>query len=313
MLDWAILAARLLQYAGGLILFGSALFLLYGMDEEQSPTSADRPPWAQRLLLAAAIVALAGNLAWLMGETASLTGELRNGIDWTSLWSMVSDTRFGRIGALRIAVLLCSTILLLSLRSSRGLWIVQAAIGAFVVASFAWTGHGSMDSGAAGLLHRGSDIAHLLAAGVWVGALVPLSIQVLRSIASRSRVQAGATERALERFSGVGAAVVCTLILTGTVNSWFLIGPARWRELFTMPYGRLLLVKLALFVLMLMLAAANRYRLVAALNASITASSPVLPAMRALRLSVMVETALALLVIAVVEMLGTLTPPVANE
>ncbi len=313
MLDGVILAARGLQYAGAVILFGSSLFFLYGLAEVPIPSSIAGRPWAHRLLLIAAIVALAASLTWLTGKTASLTGDLRNAIDWTSLWSIISDTGFGRIGAIRIAALSGAATLLLVLPRSRGLWILQAAIGAVVVASFAWTGHGSMDSGIAGLLHRGSDVVHLLAAGVWIGALIPLSIQLLSSTASSSRLDVAVVERALVRFSGVGAAVVSTLILSGIVNSWYLIGPARWRELFTTPYGRALIVKLALFTLMLILAAANRYRLVPALRASISASSPALATLKALRRSVFAETALALLVVAVVAILGTLAPPISNH
>ncbi len=136
-----------------------------------------------------------------------------------------------------------------------------------------------------------------------------------RSIASRSPADAHVTEHALRRFSGVGVAVVSLLILTGAVNSWFLIGPARWHGLFTTPYGRLLVVKLTLFALMLMLAAANRYGLVPALNASSssTAPSPTFLALKALRLSVILETTLGLLVIAVVAVLGTLAPPVSTD
>ncbi len=313
MLESAILVARLLQYAGSLVLFGSALFFLYGFGGDWGGTSVPRFNWTNRLLLLAAGVALLASLLWLMGETASLTGNLRNSIDRTSLWSIVSETGFGSMAAARIGALACSILLLLALRSSPRLWMIEAAIGALVMASFAWTGHGSMDSGAPGLLHRGSDVAHLLAAGVWIGALFPLSIQVLRSVASGSRADASISERALARFSGVGTAVVSTLILTGVVNSWFLLGPARWHALFTTDYGRLLVVKLALFALMLILAATNRYRFVPALNTSIMDYSSTLPTLKRLRLSVFVETTLAVIVVAVVAVLGALAPPVSTQ
>ena len=49
---------------------------------------------------------------------------------------------------------------------------------------------------------------------------------------------------------------MATLLATGTVNAWFLV--ARLDALFATPYGRLLLLKIALFVLMVVLAARNR-------------------------------------------------------
>ena len=312
MLDWAIVAARMLQYACVLTLFGSALFFLYGLDME--PTSAPVPyhVWPRRILLIASIGALAASMPWLMAETASLTGDAKNALDWPSLWSIVSDTGFGRSGALRVGALALSATLLLVLPNSRRLWGLQALLGGTLVASFAWTGHGSMDVGAAGLLHRGSDVLHLLAAGIWIGALLPLSLLIGCSIATQPRSDPRVVALALQRFSKVGAAVVSILILSGLVNSWFLIGAPHWRELFTTAYGRSLIVKLALFALMLVLAVLNRYRFSPALTASLETPEPRVRALQGLRRSVSAEMVLALLVIAVVALLGTLEPPVSQ-
>ena len=312
MLDWAIVAARMLQYASVLTLFGSSLFFLYGLDVE--PTSAPVPHqvWPRRILLIASIGALAASMLWLMAETASLTGDAKNAVDWASLWSIVSDTGFGRSGALRMGALALSAMLLLVLPNSRRLWTLQALLGGALVASFAWTGHGSMDAGAAGLLHRGSDVLHLLAAGIWIGALLPLSLLIGCSIATQPRSDTRVVALALQRFSRVGAVVVSILILSGLVNSWFLIGATHWRELFTTAYGRSLIVKLALFALMLVLAVLNRYRLSPALTASLETPEPRVRALQGLRRSVSAEMVLALLVIAVVALLGTLEPPVSQ-
>ena len=70
--------------------------------------------------------------------------------------------------------------------------------------------------------------------------------------------------------------------------------------------GKTLLVKLALFAGMLMLAALNRFQLTPAL----TGTSILSTTLRHLRLSLVTETLLALLVIAAVAVLGTLPPPV---
>jgi copper resistance protein D len=67
------------------------------------------------------------------------------------------------------------------------------------------------------------------------------------------------THRALERFSGVGTVLVGTLVATGLINSWFLVGPENVEGLLGTDYGLLLALKLALFAGMLALAGANRF------------------------------------------------------
>ena len=59
----------------------------------------------------------------------------------------------------------------------RGLWRwVGLAISACVLGSLAWAGHGGATPGRPGDLHLTADILHLLAAGAWVGSLVPLAL-----------------------------------------------------------------------------------------------------------------------------------------
>lgn len=71
------------------------------------------------------------------------------------------------------------------------------------------------------------------------------------------------------------------------------------------PYGHLLLAKLALFAIMLMLAALNRYVLTPALIRR-TAIEP--GSLRHLRLSVRLELGLIAIILALVAYLGTLDP-----
>jgi putative copper resistance protein D len=180
-----------------------------------------------------------------------------------------------------------------------------------VVFSLAWTGHGNSDSGLSGWVHVGSDSLHLLTAGLWVGALIPLC--VLAADALRRGTAASDYELAsgLVRFSSIGILVVAILLLSGVINSWFLIGPAAWRSVVTTLYGRLLLAKLALFALMVTLAACNRLQLTPALQGAASATQPRL-ALRRLRATLVTETVLAMFVLGLVAMIGTLEPPISQ-
>lgn len=180
-------------------------------------------------------------------------------------------------------------------------------------ASFAWTGHGLMGTGFGRWLHVGCDSVHVLCASLWIGALIGLSAQAL-SCASADAEALRTLGQRLNRFSRVGPVLVAALAATGVVNALFLMGPHPADSLLTTVYGRLLAAKLVLFLLMLALAALNRLRLGPALHVQTSAvgeaTSPA-SLLRLLRLSLLTESLLAAVVLAVVAVLGDLAPPTA--
>jgi putative copper resistance protein D len=309
-----LIGARFLQFSAALVLFGSPLFYLYGFESGAPPAAAPaRWPWQRSVLLIAAATALFGAFAWVMAETASFSGDTSEAVSPAALWTVLSATRFGQACLVRIGLLILSLVASLSIHRMKMLWIVQGLLGAAVTASFAWTGHGAVDRGLGGVVHLGGDLLHLLAAGIWIGALLPLAVLVLRSIRSQTPDDARATQFGLDRFSAIGIWVVSAIVLSGIINSWFLIGPSRWRALFATGYGVALLIKLGLFGMMLALAGLNRYRTAPALRATLHTQRSTQPALRALRSTVLSETALALLVLLAVSVLGTLAPPISGQ
>ena len=308
MFEGTIVSARLLQFGSALVLFGSPLFYLYCFES----AAAIKPPrwrWQSVIQIAAAGGALTGTVIWISLQTIQIFDTL----DTESVWTVLTGTGFGRMAVLRIGLIILAFALFFILRSGGWSWIAQALLGGAVVSSFAWSGHGVRDEGVAGVFHLGGDLLHLLGAGVWFGALVPLGLLILMSLRTRSDKYAYFTYDALERFSGIGPAVVAVLVLTGLINSWFLIGIDRPGALFTTLYGQLLLIKLVFFAGMLALAAANRYRLSPGLGAALRDGEGMETALQKLRWSVLSETALALLVLLTVSWFGTLEPPAGGR
>ena len=144
-----------------------------------------------------------------------------------------------------------------------------------------------------------------MAAALWLGALAALTALLLR----RAGPDDFAIHRALHGFAGLGTLAVLLLVLTGLVNSWFLIGPERVASIAGNLYGQLLVAKLVLFGLMLALAASNRFRLTPTLGSALETGQPSVAAMSALRRSLLIETGLGLALIGVVAVMGTLPPP----
>lgn len=303
MLEVSIIALRWLLYSGAVVLLGAPLFLLYSFKDVDGLNMA----WARPTLIVSAIVVAIGSLAALVTQTAVMAGSLSEAVKPASLSFMVTGTALGMAMVARAVFAIFSLVALASLKPGRMLWGLMVGVGLIVAASFAWTGHGAATEGPGGLLHLVADIIHTVAAALWLGALAALTILLLR----RAAPDDVAIHRALHGFAGLGTLAVGLLVLTGLVNSWFLVGPARVGDLGTSLYGRLLIAKLVLFALMLGLAAGNRFRLTPALGSVLVGDKDPRRALERLRRSVMVETLVGALLLAVIAVMGTLAPPSA--
>lgn len=102
-----------------------------------------------------------------------------------------------------------------------------------------------------------TDALHLSAGAVWLGGLVGLVLS-LASLGGR----AGEAARLVTRFSTVAAGLLAALAVTGVLMAWRILGS--WSGLVDTTYGRLLLVKLGIAVVVVAVAAWNRLRLVPA-------------------------------------------------
>jgi putative copper resistance protein D len=280
--DPFLVFARLGQYGTLLPLLGLTAFGAYA---PQTP----RPSPA--VLRGLAVGGLAATAVYLLALSASMAGSLKDGATPGFIWLVVSSTSVGWALIVRAAALLIA--LLVIARGSSRLLIPASAVAA---GTLAFGGHANSGEGLFRVLRLSSDMLHLGAAAVWVGALC-----AFLSLARRD-AREPSTIRALEKFAGVGTAVVAVLIATGLINGITIVGwplpPMNGAWLW------LMLTKLTLFVGMLVLAAANRFKLTPKL-----ASGPSVDAVRQLRASLMAETTLAASVLVLVAVLGTLMPP----
>ena len=187
-------------------------------------------------------------------------------------------------------------------------WLLPS-ISAVLLLTLAFVGHTQARDDGLRFLHMGADGAHLLAGGTWLGGLLALGYLVM--LARQSPLEHAADARdALVRFSGIGSIVVATLVGSGLINSWFLVGSVG--TLTTTPYGQLLLVKLGLLCGMLALAALNRFYLVPALVKAKENREPLTSSLRRLRRSVIGEQVLGLVIVLIVGYLGTMQPAIGS-
>lgn len=252
-------------------------------------------------------IVVATGAVWLALQTVSITGlGWREAMSSGAMWVVVNETQFGRVTEIRaaLAVLLATCLLLDRFVPSR--WLALAA-GLGLVAAIAWTGHAGSTPGQLGNFHLAADVLHLGAASAWIGGLVGLLI-VFAVGRRRSAFEWGSLQlNAVLRFSTIGMISVAALILSGIVNAWILVGS--FRALLATDYGRLLLLKLAVFAVMIGFAAVNRFWLTPRL-ALVSRAETQRAALAALTRNALIEFVLALAIFAMVGVLGTLHPAI---
>jgi putative copper export protein/mono/diheme cytochrome c family protein len=264
---------------------------------------------------ASLLAALASGALWFLIVAAHMSGMplttvLRGGV----LGIVLTQTRFGEDWLIRGAlVIVLAACLAVQARTHKhaASWVGLPAAAAFI-ASLAWAGHGAATEDVPfDAIHLPADILHLLAAGAWLGALLPLVILLAQARCDSSTQAVAVARAATLRFSALGIWSVGTLLVTGVVNTWFLSGsvPALLGTL----YGQLLLVKIALFATMIAVASVNQRRLLPHLADVASEAALKLRAVRQLGRNASIEASLGALVLAVVGIIGVLTPGLHTE
>ena len=226
-----------------------------------------------------------------------------------TLWIVLEQTQFGLIFQLRGVSAALLIWIVLSRRNAHAtrrpvLSILSVSVAVFYIGTIAWTGHAGASPGRLGYFHLTSDFLHLVTAGAWLGEVAPLAITLYRLRQSSERVVA--IYGLVQRFSDFGVAVVAILLASGVVNAWFLLGSVH--ALIGTEYGRLLMVKIALFVAMVSLAALNRLIFVPENTPVLQNEGQSNSDAKRLQRIIGAELCLGMAIIFVVGILGTMAP-----
>jgi copper resistance protein D len=257
--EFLVAFTRAAFVASVLSTFGVALFLSMLM-----------PPVARRLEPSAAclvdrqcrtvawgslLAASMAGLLWLVLETGAIVDAETISQAIATVPTVLVATRFGQ-------VLVGQALALLGARAAMATsWRVAPSATAFLAgaATVLEAGHShafAMAHGLSALLL--SQALHLLAAGAWLGGLVPLLVVVRQAPLAIAALAA-------RRFSALGLASVATLAVTAIFQGWLLSGGVA--GLVRTAYGAVLLVKALLFLVLVVIAAFNRLRLTPRLEA----------------------------------------------
>jgi len=304
-----LIVSRLVQFAAVIVVFGCGAFRLYGLGGDPTPTSANAltvfHAWFWRVATVGAIVALLSALSLMLGVAANMAGTAAAALDPDTISKVMLGTSFGRVWCwhLFFALVLIGACLV-----PRVSWRVPAilVLSLLLLVSLGWAGHAVEGQGAARLVHQINQMVHLLAAGLWLGGLVPLAWLLARA-QSRGEAWMSVARDVVPRFSQMGYAAVALLAATGAVNALLLVGNAE--ALVSTPYGRLLSLKILLFLAMVAVALFNRFRLLPRLQREAKASATA----AALARSVLYEQGLGFAILMVVSVLGTWPPAIHHH
>jgi putative copper resistance protein D len=301
--DWPLIAVRFALYLTLSGLFGLSAFSLYGLQAGERADALALRRW----LFGSGLLGLFFSGVALVLLAAAMAGAPPWPIDREAIGMLLSGSATGAAWEARmIALVVASVAALFAAGRAVPLGLTTLSAGV-ALATLSWTGHGAMDDGTIGWVHLTADILHLLAGGAWAGALLGLVLLVTRPVGRVDTAHLRLTHRALHGFGTIGTLLVGTIVVTGLVNGWLLVGPGNLPNLGATLYGQLLIAKLALFAAMLALASLNRFRLTPSFERAVAAADH-RGALATLRRSLAVETACAVTILALVAWLGTLEP-----
>jgi copper transport protein len=325
---WLVVALmavdRLVVSTGLLVLVGGAGFVAVARLPQAASRLTrrlERRTWW--LLRVAWWATLIGTLVGLLLHGPLIGGvPLSRSLDSTPL-DQTLHSRFGAVSLVRLLLLLSLALLVWSpkqaTRMRTSAWLGVAALAAALVLTPALSGHAAASPDAAVGVVVG--VLHFSAVAVWFGSLMLLGTCVL----PRPDVR---LLRAVPHFSSVAFTAMVVILMTGIAQSWRQLGSLQ--ALGHTIYGRLLVSKVAVFLVLLAFAGASRavVRRKLAARALVGAASSHQPAgglgparlsndadassISLLRRLVLAEMAIALLVLAITALLGITTPPKGN-
>ncbi|BBP71539.1 copper resistance protein D [Pseudomonas sp. Seg1] len=282
----ALVLCRFVHFTVVLMLFGAWLFRPLLLKGEALVVDRHQARLARWL----AAIALVSGVIWALLITASMAGSTAAAFDPDTLALVLGKTFFGQVW--RWHLLINAVLLALLFTPWRSSMPLRLGLSGLLLATLAPVGHGAMLDGLSGQLLILNQIIHLTCVAAWLGGLLVL-VLILRQPSEPLK-------QILQRFSGVGYALVAGLLISGLINVRVLTGQWWPTPLFT-GFALILLIKAMIVLGMLGLALFNRLRI-----------ADCEQRMDALERSVMLEWLLGIGAVAAVSLLGTLPPMIST-
>jgi len=295
--DLSLLAAKLVIYAAMVAAIGTAWVSWLG----QQVSGSEFPSFSRKVSGQQGFAALAGLLAlsvFFLLQVGVINQQGITGMFDPTMASVIAASSIGEGIRLKAAGFMCAAAAAIiayipvpprKRRSNRHLAVLISAAGAVLLAwSFSVLGHvANLDP-----LSRFAVAVHVIAISLWVGSLYPLyKLSNTEPVTLLGPL--------LHRFGQFAWLIIAALLIAGVYLASRLLGSLY--ELFSTAYGLTLLVKILLVVTLLAIGAANKFRLVPALQRQ----AKVQP----LRRAIVVEMLLAVFILSLTAWFTTVVGP----
>jgi putative copper export protein/mono/diheme cytochrome c family protein len=198
-----------------------------------------------RMARIAAVATLLTGAAWLVMQAVTIGNATGPAQALAVLWLVVRGTRFGQVVLIRLALIALAVPLLRPWRGALWTALLLAVLSAMMQGVL---GHaGAVDDALTNRL-VGAEALHLAAMGAWLGGLPALFVLV-------GTLPPPDARRAWRRFSIIAIAAVIVLTVSALMLTVTLLGDLP--RLLGTTYGHVALLKLALFLPLLALAAGH--------------------------------------------------------
>lgn len=237
---WSLGVARALAFAGVTALIGSVLLqTLVGGAAGRRLRRTWTISWGLLGVGSVGVFVLQG--AYVTG------GDLADVFD-PGLWADVAGTRLGTAVIVRLVLVAVIAVLLRRSTPSAPVWSLASLA---LVATFSTTGHPSATSPAA--LAVAVDMTHLASVSVWLGGLVWLLVR------DRPAADEDGDQTAALRFSRLATVAMPVIVISGGWQTFLLLDSLS--DLTETDWGRALLVKVAIVVVLVTLGGVSRWLL----------------------------------------------------
>lgn len=297
------LLLRFAHYGLLLGLFGLTAFRSLGLRHMAVGTRIGQ---GRHAAIAFALLAPFLSAALLLASVAAMMGQDIWSVEWAVVEAMIETTSIGWAFIVRSALLLFA-LFAMSARS-RVHWArsLAAILYGGALLTLPWSGHAAATEGGIGLLHRLNGGLHLLAAGLWLGAIGWFTVLACRAHRDPNRLAPELLLNAMHRFRPLGIALVAIVALTGTINAELIFGLINSGAVMHTGYGQLLMFKIAFAGIMLVCAA--RHAAITRIHAAGKWSAVPNATVAAVRASLATELLIVIAVLGIVAILGMTSP-----
>jgi len=244
---WLLPVSRLISDLSGMMIVGALLVTVFLLPRPDAKLVGQSQKLAELTSYFAFTYAAANSILIVFAISDVLGVSPSQALDPRVMRSYLTQLTGGRVSLFQVIAGLLISVLVTRIRSSIG-GLLLFVFALLAVGAPALTGHSGLSANHE--IAASSSALHIVALSIWIGGLITLAFLVKTEPVDFWSV--------VQRFSRVALGCYLAVILSGIANAWVRL--RSFENLFGSSYGRLVLLKIALALLLAYLGWLNRNR-----------------------------------------------------